>query len=736
MYSKVAHSNTQLYLMMKEKSNIERMMVLADIIIENHLKVSGSYHVGCEFIANHVLLVGKTYHDHCIKMISYLYDFYTSFIIEQKSNSNNTTSLGSASTAASDEQKRETQLIVDGYDSFDMEKVTQLLIECLQTNDSSSSKGDIRIIRLLLRYLSNKRLRVLNMHYNSQPNTSSWIDILTLGLSYYSLLGCKDETMDMVDIIIEAWLYSQEPYDKIAKVIEDVLRICPFHPAANMGKSFGYIQEGLMLSSISHASHCMNYWTDNEGSISSSTESISDLLHDIKSSIITWCLFISMITNAFVRFRSISLHDLQHYSQEMKSRFAIIYSYFPNNMRKEIVYMIPLTKVLSASVIGFGKDTFLQEQLLLPQIFTAVNRSEETYLTDIAELPISVQWLSVIVFYSLEFYNEANIITNFLLSKSPSITSWIISEQSFSQLLHFISIYKNEKMSYGESIPPISFLCRDITLNESEMTKLVRSFQSALKTGDKISSSIEAEVRFRIGLSLWLAGGKLRSDQNGSIASFLLSAKLDPGACHVYSYIGHYYHLEKKDKERAIKCYLKALGSNSLDQEAGLALSQIYLTENQENSALKLWSDIVDLSSNCQWCYALRGKYYLCKGDYDSAMKSFQRAVELLPDDVNSWHGLGLSYSNLQQNTAAYKAISKACQLAPNDIQINIALAGMERRMCMSINANKRYEKLSKLAPHNELVLHGAAACCLVMAYQNFSIGWTFGAAISIGKYY
>jgi len=148
-------------------------------------------------------------------------------------------------------------------------------------------------------------------------------------------------------------------------------------------------------------------------------------------------------------------------------------------------------------------------------------------------------------------------------------------------------------------------------------------------------------VRFRIGLSLWLAGGKLRSDPNGSIASFLLAAKLDPNNGHVYSYIGHYYYLEKMDKDRAIKCYVKALGSNSLDEEAGLSLSQIYLIDNEgggEDRAWKLWTDICDTSKNAQWCYALRGKYHLCKSNYDTAVTSFQRAIELWVDDVNSWY--------------------------------------------------------------------------------------------------
>lgn len=736
LYSKVAYSNTQLYNMMKDKGNTERMIVLAEIIIENYIKASGLYHVACEFIANHVLLLGSTYHVHCIKMISFLYHFYTLFIDEQKGNGNSTLSLGSASTAASDEQKRETQSIVDGYDKYDSDKVTQLFVECLKINDNKNEINE-NIIKFLLRYLMNKRLRALSMHYNGQASTSYWKDILLLGINLVSLVGCKEGTLVIIDVIIEAWIYTpEEPYDTIASIVEEVLLLCPSYPTANIAKSLKYIEEGLVLACVSNVNHCMNYWNNNKPALlTSRNDSISDLSHNIKSSITSWCLFVSMITNAFIRYRDVSLHDLQYYSQEMKSRFTTISRYFSVNMRNVITYMIPLAKVMSYSVVGFGNDAFIEECSYLPRIFSAsISQLDDSYFLEFSELPIAVQWLSIIVLYSLGLYNEVNMITNSLLaSPSTNSTSWIIAEQSYSKLLHFIFDYKAEKKGYGESIPAISFLCRDLTLNEAEMTKLIKALQSAIKTGDKFCNSIEAEVRFRIGLCLWLAGGKLRNDPSGSIASFLLSAKLDPNAGHVYTFIGHYYHLEKNDKERAIKCYIKALGKNSLEEEAGLALSQIYLSDEQEEKAIKLWDDICDLSSNCAWCFALRGKYYLCKDDCTTAVTWYQRAVELNPDDDSSWHGLGLSYSNLQQNTAAYKAILKAFQLAPNDIFINIALAEMERKMCMPIDSNKRYDRLLKLAPLNELVLQGAASCCLVLAYHNYSIGWTLGAAISIG---
>ena len=83
MWMKVAHGNTHLYMMVKEKGNIERMIVLADIIVENYLKTTGSYQLACDFIANHVLLLGSSHHTHCIKMISSLHDFYSSFLSEK-----------------------------------------------------------------------------------------------------------------------------------------------------------------------------------------------------------------------------------------------------------------------------------------------------------------------------------------------------------------------------------------------------------------------------------------------------------------------------------------------------------------------------------------------------------------------------------------------------------------------------------------------------------------------------
>jgi len=61
-----------------------------------------------------------------------------------------------------------------------------------------------------------------------------------------------------------------------------------------------------------------------------------------------------------------------------------------------------------------------------------------------------------------------------------------------------------------------------------------------------------------------------------------------------------------------------------------------------------------------------------------------------------------------------------------------ITLADIERKLCMPFDAIERYEKLLKLSPQNELVLKGAASSYLVLAYHNYSIGWTLGSAMSV----
>jgi superkiller protein 3 len=147
-----------------------------------------------------------------------------------------------------------------------------------------------------------------------------------------------------------------------------------------------------------------------------------------------------------------------------------------------------------------------------------------------------------------------------------------------------------------------------------------------------------------IGLAMFLAGGRFRSDKNASMKYLLESVKGDPLTGEGFTFLGHYYAEViagvQVDREKAIKCYTKALGIDPLDEEAGWGISELYMNESNSEKALKLWVDITTLTGHAHWCYPLLGQYYMCHGEYEEAVKSFQKALELQPVNASCWHGL------------------------------------------------------------------------------------------------
>jgi hypothetical protein len=315
-----------------------------------------------------------------------------------------------------------------------------------------------------------------------------------------------------------------------------------------------------------------------------------------------------------------------------------------------------------------------------------------------ADAPVPVQWMVVRFLVSIECFGEATRLCDRLLSGTDVVildaastaftangtisvndggsssssdrrsntvsTSWILAERAKCSLLQLIHKARHEILYKSGICPPLmSTTLRDLTLSEVEVSSVVRQLKASITsttptttaataaTGagaagvmDVIVSEhsmileIAAEVKYYMGLAMWLAGrnSRLRKDKNGCIAFLLESAKLDPSNGTPYSVIGHYYLLELQDRERAAKCYLKALMVDPLDKEAGLGLTVLYLQSGQVEKVKKIWADVMTLTSHAQWCFAVVGQYYLTEGSYESAIAPLQQAVDLWPSDDNS----------------------------------------------------------------------------------------------------
>jgi hypothetical protein len=177
-------------------------------------------------------------------------------------------------------------------------------------------------------------------------------------------------------------------------------------------------------------------------------------------------------------------------------------------------------------------------------------------------------------------------------------------------------------------------LLRDITVDEALCTSAVRKFLTVMKSaaaaapapapasavtsgsnssGDTAMSSssviieeMESEIRLRMGVAMWLAGGRLRLDQKACLETLLACARgktcnILPCRATVYTLLGHLYSYFRslddaakgasgdslQNKARAMKCYQRALGYNPFDIEAGFSLSKLML-ESDDIPAAKV----------------------------------------------------------------------------------------------------------------------------------------------------
>ena len=90
-----------------------------------------------------------------------------------------------------------------------------------------------------------------------------------------------------------------------------------------------------------------------------------------------------------------------------------------------------------------------------------------------------------------------------------------------------------------------------------------------------------------------------------------------------------------------------------------------------------LWEETVKNSPDSSRAYNNRGNAYGKKGQYDQAIKDFNRAIELKPDYVEAYINRGNAYNEEGEYEQAIKDYSKAIELEPDaaDAYYNLGVA-------------------------------------------------------------
>ena len=105
------------------------------------------------------------------------------------------------------------------------------------------------------------------------------------------------------------------------------------------------------------------------------------------------------------------------------------------------------------------------------------------------------------------------------------------------------------------------------------------------------------------------------------------------------------------------------------------------------------------------------GNDFVKSGKYDEALKAFDKAIELNPQNPIALDGKGTALYNLNKSNEELKAFDKAIELNPQD---TIALNGKGialRDLGKSDEALKAFDKAIELNPQDTIALNGKGSC-------------------------
>jgi tetratricopeptide (TPR) repeat protein len=83
-------------------------------------------------------------------------------------------------------------------------------------------------------------------------------------------------------------------------------------------------------------------------------------------------------------------------------------------------------------------------------------------------------------------------------------------------------------------------------------------------------------------------------------------------------------------------------------------------------SALAIWNDIAEKCPLNYRAYNNRGKAYRSKGQYDAAIKDYDKAIELKSDCAEAYYNRGNALNSEGQYDAAIRDYDKAIELKPD----------------------------------------------------------------------
>ncbi|XP_012257142.2 tetratricopeptide repeat protein 37 isoform X1 [Athalia rosae] len=243
----------------------------------------------------------------------------------------------------------------------------------------------------------------------------------------------------------------------------------------------------------------------------------------------------------------------------------------------------------------------------------------------------------------------------------------------------------------------------------------LKNSQKLEEAADFLGSALESS-------EAWLILGKIHweiRDYSHSLMAFLKSIHADRYNWECLVYLGHYYQRHGNDPEKSQRCYSKALQINPDSKEAGIGLSTAYRLLKNSEANMQLLQGVTMYGSGPKWAWLQLGLHYLDQDEPEQAVRSLRNAIRSDPNDNICWEILADAYLEKGAHTSALKSYQRALELSPGSVYSMIQIANIKLMLGQFLEAKVDFESVLLREQHYLPALKGLAETLLALSDEH-----------------
>jgi tetratricopeptide (TPR) repeat protein len=156
------------------------------------------------------------------------------------------------------------------------------------------------------------------------------------------------------------------------------------------------------------------------------------------------------------------------------------------------------------------------------------------------------------------------------------------------------------------------------------------------------------------------------------------------------------------DLQQAFGELAKTVDLDPSIQEAQLKLSEFYLLARQPKKARKHADIVLASAPQDPKGHLLRGRSLIIEKEFDQGVEEFQQAIQLDPENVNTYIDLAKAYIGMKKPEEAFEALKQGLAKQPNSIDLVLALGDIYLVTGKADEAEVQYQKALELDPERE----------------------------------